>query len=114
MSIIDVHQDAISRYLNGGCGDGFPKWVIPARYANQLRTPNNADDCRSWKLTILLDPTVRGTWDAFYANENGVRDAFLNMWASLAGEAPSSSPSSLALLLLLCPGVFLLSPITLH
>ncbi len=26
LTIVDMHQDSYSRYLNKGCGDGFPKW----------------------------------------------------------------------------------------
>ena len=25
LSIVDLHQDSYSRFLNKGCGDGFPK-----------------------------------------------------------------------------------------
>eukprot|EP00884_Botryococcus_braunii_P014543 jgi/Botrbrau1/2308/Bobra.101_2s0129.1 len=72
LSIIDVHQDGISRYLNG---DTRVSYLLPA----------NGEDCKSWKFSLLLDNLVSGTWQAFYANENGTRDAFLSMWGSLAG-----------------------------
>lgn len=85
VSIVDVHQDGLSRYLNYGCGDGFPLWIIPARYLNQLSTPDNDVRCKNWKYTLLLDPAVAGTWLAFFNNENDVRDAFLKVWDILAG-----------------------------
>eukprot|EP00884_Botryococcus_braunii_P014532 jgi/Botrbrau1/2307/Bobra.101_2s0128.1 len=85
LSIIDIHQDGISRYLNYGCGDGFPKWVIPARYLNLLSTPDNGAKCKNWKYTFLFDPVLAGTWLAFFTNENKIRDAFLKVWDILAG-----------------------------
>lgn len=27
--IVDMHQDGHSRWMNAGCGEGFPKWTIP-------------------------------------------------------------------------------------
>jgi endoglycosylceramidase len=92
VSIVDVHQDGISRYLNGGCGDGFPKWVIPEKYQGQLSKPNNGENCKSWKFNILLDPLVAGTWQAFYANKNGTRDTFLGMWGTVAGAYLAEAP----------------------
>lgn len=50
-----------------------------------LSTPNNAEKCKSWKYTLLLDPVLAATWEAFYSNENGVRTAFLQVWEVLAG-----------------------------
>lgn len=89
-SIIDLHRDGLSRYLDYGCGDGFPKWVIPEIYANSLSTPNNADKCKGWKYTLLLDPVLAATWQAFFSNENGVRTAFLQVREVLAGNPDAS------------------------
>jgi hypothetical protein len=87
-SIVDVHQDGFSRYLVQGCGDGFPRWAVPARYANQLSVPANDASCKNWKILLVFDPLVTGSWQAFYSNENGVRDSFLALWDTLASTIP--------------------------
>jgi endoglycosylceramidase len=102
LSIVDMHQDGISRYLNNGCGDGFPLWVIPARYTNLINRPDNAYACRTWKYSLLLDPALAGTWLAFFSNENGVRDSFLKVWEILAGITQKSLPATGADVDMLC------------
>lgn len=82
--IVDIHQDGFSRYLIGGCGDGFPKWVIP----NELRseTPHNAERCQSWGARMAFDLKMHRAWQAFYANHHDVRDRFLEMLGKLGKE----------------------------
>jgi endoglycosylceramidase len=89
LSIVDVHQDGFSRYLVGGCGDGFPLWAIPRRYSRQLSIPNNGVECKNWRVNLVFDTAVSGTWQAFYNNENGVRDAFLSLWDTLSCGYPA-------------------------
>eukprot|EP00884_Botryococcus_braunii_P014499 jgi/Botrbrau1/2304/Bobra.101_2s0125.1 len=84
LSIVDVHQDGFSRYLVGGCGDGFPRWTIPRRYNSAQETPDNGLDCKNWRVNLVFDNAVSGSWQAFYNNEGGVRDAFLQLWDTLS------------------------------
>jgi endoglycosylceramidase len=89
VTILDFHQDAYSRWMNGGCGDGFPEWATPAALIqlNPLnRVPNFPGKCHFPQDTSQgLDPWSNAAFVAFYANWNGVRDSFLNAWDKLAG-----------------------------
>jgi endoglycosylceramidase len=68
--IIDFHQDTFSRHLLGGCGDGFPRWVLPPTVTPA--TPDNGPGCANWGFRLLGDEDVRAAWASFYAAEWGV------------------------------------------
>lgn len=85
--IIDFHQDGFSRYLAGGCGDGFPAWAHPPAMA--LDTPDNGPGCVNWAVQMTLDPRVHSAFEAFYADDYGVRAAYLELWSGLAAHFAS-------------------------
>jgi len=80
--IVDFHQDGFSRYHGGGCGDGFPQWAVHA--GASLDTPDNSDGCANWAIQISTDLDMHDSFSAFYADENGVRSAYIELWAHLA------------------------------
>jgi endoglycosylceramidase len=73
--ILDVHQDAFSRFSTAGCGEGFPRWAVPADVA--LDAPDNGQACATWNLQMITDLDTHRSWQAFHANENAVRDRYL-------------------------------------
>ena len=79
--IVDFHQDAFSRVSLQGCGEGMPPW---AAVAVPPAVPDNGAACTDWGARMLSDPGLRQTWDAFFANAEGVRDAWLAMVARVA------------------------------
>jgi endoglycosylceramidase len=87
--IADFHQDGFSRWSLGGCGEGFPKWAVVSTIAPH--DPNNsAAQCADWGRRMASDDELVATWDAFYANTEGARAAYIAMVgrvaAALAGE----------------------------
>ena len=77
MTVVDFHQDALSRFVARGCGEGFPEWVLPADIPRQL--PDNGPNCANWFAIQWLDSDVRKTWQAFYRDEQGIREAYMAM-----------------------------------
>jgi endoglycosylceramidase len=75
--IVDVHQDMFSRYNADGCGDGFPRWLLPDDVPRHA--PDNGAACRYWSTTISSSPDVTRSFAALYANEGGRRDRYLSM-----------------------------------
>lgn len=69
--IVDFHQDLYGEMY---CGDGFPLWTIPD-------APAPHHDCPDWFFSYLSDDDVFAAFDAFWADENGVRTAYEAMWA---------------------------------
>ena len=80
--VIDFHQDGFSRYLAGGCGDGFPQWAHPSSMS--LDTPDNGAACVNWGVQMTLDARVHDAFGAFYADTDGNRTRFLALWTRLA------------------------------
>jgi endoglycosylceramidase len=80
--IIDFHQDGFSRYLAGGCGDGFPPWAIPEDAS--LDTPDNGEACESWGVAVAADTDVHEAFTEFYSDSDGVRTAYLELMGILA------------------------------
>jgi endoglycosylceramidase len=81
--IVDMHQDAYSRYLSGGCGEGFPAWAVPARYRHLFTTPPR--DCGlKWTTLTTLSSDMHHSFRDFYADSEGARTAFLALWGRLA------------------------------
>ncbi|GAQ88881.1 endoglycoceramidase [Klebsormidium nitens] len=83
-TILDIHQDAFSRYTLGGCGDGFPLWAIPARFS-PAAPDNSLQNCSRWGPRLVTDQPTRRVFEAFYNNEGGVRDSYLALVEHLAG-----------------------------
>lgn len=69
-TIVDFHQDV---YADPFCGDGFPRWT--------LADPGPAQrDCADW-FQGYDHADVQAAFDAFWADDGGVRTAFVAMWA---------------------------------
>ncbi len=80
--IVDFHQDGFSRYLAGGCGDGFPLWAIAPTISTD--TPDNGSGCALWAAAVASDPGVHDAFNAFYADTYGVRTRYLSLLGKLA------------------------------
>lgn len=74
--IVDFHQDV---YASPFCGDGFPLWTISGEHG----PPRH--DCPDWGLGYLDNDDVRGAFDRFWADEDGLQDRYLAMWEVMAG-----------------------------
>jgi endoglycosylceramidase len=74
-TIVDIHQDAFSRFTTDGCGEGMPRWAVSS--AVPLEQPDNGKDCASWGIKMILDGDTHRCWDDFYADTGGVRTRYL-------------------------------------
>lgn len=73
--IVDFHQDV---FASPFCGDGFPVWA--------LKASNQGPACRdnkNWFVHYLQTP-VEAEFTRFFANEDGLLDAFKEMWTKVA------------------------------
>ena len=75
--IVDFHQDVFARPY---CGDGFPIWAVPDP------VPAPPEDCSSWFMGYFNDDAMKAAFDRFWANEDGLMDAFEAMWRLVAAE----------------------------
>ena len=73
-TIVDFHQDV---YAERFCGDGFPEWTLEGE-------ADSRQDCPDWFTQYVFGDDVRAAFDALWANENGVLDAFRAMWEEMA------------------------------
>ena len=73
--IVDFHQDVFAR---AHCGDGFPPWAV----GDPTATPD--EDCGGWFTGYLSDAGVKGDFDRFWADDDGLMDAFEAMWRHVA------------------------------
>jgi endoglycosylceramidase len=80
--IVDIHQDAFSRYATGGCGDGMPRWALGDCVT--AVDPDNGPACANWGLQSLLNASTRRCFSDFYADKNGVLSSFLAMLQTVA------------------------------
>jgi endoglycosylceramidase len=80
--VVDVHQDAFSRFTTDGCGEGMPPWAVSS--AVTKATPNNGKDCSGWGLKMILNGDMHRAWDDFYADAEGVRGRYLTLLDTLA------------------------------
>lgn len=74
-TIVDFHQDVYGEWF---CGDGFPAWTWDGEVG-----PDCHDD-EGWFLRYLEDEEVKHAYDRFWANEDGIQDAFWAMWVQMA------------------------------
>ncbi|HEX9697469.1 MAG TPA: cellulase family glycosylhydrolase [Actinomycetota bacterium] len=78
-TLIDFHQDV---YNERYAGEGAPDWAV-----NSPLPPTNTGN---WGANYFT-PAVMNEYDLFWANANGVRDAYADAWmrvaAAFAGEA---------------------------
>ncbi len=73
--VVDFHQDVFARPF---AGDGFPLWAVPE---GDWPTP----EPHYWFLGYIQHPGVRLAFDRFWADEDGLRQAFVAMWRHVAG-----------------------------
>lgn len=92
--IVDFHQDI---YASPFCGDGFPPWTLPG----DPGPPRH--DCDNWGYKYLTDPDVRGAFDRFWADENGIQAKFFAMWDAMIDRV-GDHPGVLGLEILNEPG----------
>ena len=82
--VVDIHQDGFSRYLSGGCGDGFPAWAVSPKA--RLHAPENGPGSANWPIRMALDPGMHRSFADFYSDANGVRTRYLRLVRTLARE----------------------------
>ncbi len=70
--IVDFHQDIYSQVFSG---DGFPRWTLAAGDYG----PDVHDD-HGWFFKYVMDDGVKGAYDRFWDNVDGLQDAFEAMW----------------------------------
>jgi endoglycosylceramidase len=80
--IVDIHQDAFSRFATDGCGEGMPGWAISPSVVPDV--PDNGPNCASWGIKFILDTDTHRSWNDFYADVGGVRGRYLAMLGELA------------------------------
>ena len=85
--LVDFHQDV---YASVFSGDGFPLWTLGDMEVGEAKRNMPADQ---WFLQYM-DPTgkVAAAFDRLWNNEDGILDAFENMWRRMAkrfGEHPA-------------------------
>ncbi|MCB9705654.1 MAG: cellulase family glycosylhydrolase [Myxococcales bacterium] len=73
--IVDFHQDI---YASPFCGDGFPPWTLADPDPGPPR-----HDCTGWGLKYFTDAGVREAFDRFWADDDGIQSAFLEMWSQV-------------------------------
>jgi endoglycosylceramidase len=88
--IVDIHQDAFSRFAVSGCGEGFPRWALPP--FQKPAVPDNGENCKAWSVQAFFDIGMHIAWHHFYKNTYGVRDRYLLMLQHLA-EAVADAPN---------------------
>lgn len=82
--IVDMHQDAFSRWTLSGCGEGFPKWAIPAG-TPVVTTPDNGKACATWPVTAIWRlGEMNRLFNAFMATGNWAREHYMVVLERLA------------------------------
>lgn len=88
--IVDIHQDAFSRWTLNGCGEGFPKWAIPP--GTPTAEPDNGAKCAGWpfQAVIFQRGTLNRAFDAFMQPGNFARERYMQVLERLATRFASS------------------------
>jgi endoglycosylceramidase len=50
--LVDIHQDAFSRWALDGCGEGFPRWAMAPGVKQS--TPDDGTACKNWSIKLIL------------------------------------------------------------
>lgn len=74
--MLDAHQDLIGSAYGG---DGFPPWALSRPTAKQPFYGKVL-----WGLGYQFDGNVRRDFSSFWRNDNGIQDAFSDMWRMMA------------------------------
>lgn len=74
--IVDFHQDAFSRYILDGCGEGFPQWTVTDVGQSQ---PDNTLSCAWWDFGMVFSPLHRKAWENFHEDKEGIRSRYIEM-----------------------------------
>jgi len=74
--VVDFHQDVFAAPF---CGDGFPRWTVPERWRRRPRR-----DHVGWFFKYAYDPGVRRSFERFWRDADGLRNAYESMWISMA------------------------------
>lgn len=80
--VVDLHQDAYSRWLSNGCGEGFPAWAVAP--VDRRAVPGDGTCSPLWGLWMFLRPSTHAAFRRFYRGDDGVRAAYLRLWRRLA------------------------------
>jgi endoglycosylceramidase len=86
--LIDFHHDIFSRYAGIGCGDGFPKWAVPARVRVEPKT--GAQCGNLWGLKTSLSPSLHVAFANLYDEKSAVHAAYLETFKRLAARFKGS------------------------
>ena len=84
-TIIDFHQDAFSRWVDYGCGEGFPHWALGPKLTTF--NPRNDALCANWMAMAFTDLNgVQRAFADFYsgAAPNQLRAHYVKLFATLA------------------------------
>lgn len=82
-TIIDIHQDAFSRWTLDGCGEGFPLWAIPK--GTKVSEPDNGKKCWFWPLRVMAQRAdVDALFNKFYAADYMPRERYMILLEKLA------------------------------
>lgn len=76
--VVDFHQDV---YASPFAGDGFPIWTLPSHLQGRPRR-----DDPQWFLRYAADADVQYAYERFWHNADGIREAFGEMWETMAEE----------------------------
>lgn len=81
--LVDIHQDAFSRWSLDGCGEGFPRWAIPPGFP--VSAPDNGNKCAFWPVRVMLNRNqVEAEFNAFYTPGYPARERYLLLLEKLA------------------------------
>ena len=92
--LLDLHQDAASRYY---CGEGMPDWAVdrmtdfPSPLKSEIIIGEDGyptlESCLKTRFSkYYWSDAVQQAFQDLYDNKNGIKDAFAEMWKFVASE----------------------------
>jgi endoglycosylceramidase len=84
-TVIDFHQDAFARWVDYGCGEGFPRWALAEGL--RISPPRNDAFCANWMAMAFTDFNgVHRAFADFYSGKapNQLRSRYLQLFTTLA------------------------------
>jgi endoglycosylceramidase len=84
-TVVDFHQDAFARWVDYGCGEGFPQWALGDGFLKLA--PRNDFWCANWMTMAFTDLNgVQRAFNDFYAGRapNQLRARFVSLMGTLA------------------------------